>query len=116
MTIRQPTPNVTRADVERIAARDFSPEQASTVLKILERYGANERIRVQVAVLKLAAGDIDAVHHHIEVALRDYRDVLCSAEYPAYTEKWLTSESLETHERKRLVEADWKQYQDWLLG
>ena len=115
MTTRQPTPNVTRADVERIAQRDYPPEHAETVLKIVQRYTNVERTRVQLAVLKLAAGDVDAVHHHIEVALRDYRDVLCGAEYPAFTEKWLHSEPIAADERKRLVDADWTQYQDWLL-
>jgi hypothetical protein len=113
---RQPTPNVTRADVERIARRDFPSEGVSTVLKTLDRYASTERSRVQLAVLKLAAGDVDAVHHALEVALRDPRDVLCGAEYPAYTEKWLESEELSPEERKRLFQADWQQYQDWLLA
>jgi len=115
VSTRQPTPNVTRADVERIVRRDFRSDEVATVFRMLERYALSERQRVQLAVLKLAGGDIDAVHHHLEVALRDPRDVLCSAEYPAYSEKWLRNEPIPSDEAKRLSDADWKQYEEWLL-
>ena len=72
-----------------------------------------ERDRVQLAALKLANGDFDALREHVDVACSDYRDVLAAAEYPAYSRRgWRTP--FARGERAKIFEADWSQYQTWL--
>ncbi len=60
--MHQPTPSVSRADVERVVRRDFPKGAALEVLTALDRYGVEEyeleRDRVQLAVLKLARGNL----------------------------------------------------------
>ena len=113
----QPTPTVTNEDVERIALRDF-PSESSPVLEILGEYGAEEWHRevdrVRLAVLKLAAGNVDRLLSAIDTAKRDYRDVLASAEYPKYSRLVGPSEVVSPDEVQRIVEADWEQYSAWL--
>ena len=75
--MNQPTPQVSRADVERIVHRDF-PAEAMDVLKALDEYGTEEyhrgKERVQLAVLKLAAGSRETLRQELENAKCDYRD------------------------------------------
>lgn len=115
--MNQPIPQISRADVARIAHRDF-PAEAIDVLKELDEYGSEEyhhgKERVQLAVLKLAAGSREMLRQELENAKCDYRDVLSPAEYPGYTRKWFHVQSLPETEQQRLIEADWKQYNDWL--
>jgi hypothetical protein len=86
--VRQPIPDVLATDVERIVRRDFPDGQFDAVMGVLKQYGAEkwqrERARVQLAALKLADRDLDKLQRVIEVASRDYRDVLAPAEYPEY--------------------------------
>jgi hypothetical protein len=113
--MNQPTPKVSRADVERIVRRDFPAAAFSDVLRLLDEYGTEdyhrEKERVQLAVLKLASGSQGNLRGSIEDAKRDYRDVLSAAEYPDYP--WDPSKLTEK-EQKRIIDADWKQYDDWL--
>jgi len=117
MVFSQPTPAITHADVERIAAREF-PSETSLVLELLAEYGNEEWHRevdrVRVAILKLAAGSVDGLLSAIETANRDYRDVLAVAEYPQYLRNVNPSESVSSDEMQRIVESDWKQYSEWL--
>jgi hypothetical protein len=58
----QPPPTVSRVDVERVVRRDYPPEQFAKVLAGLDAYGSGllqERDRVQLAALKLAAGSLE---------------------------------------------------------
>ena len=114
----QPTPTVTSVDVERIVRRDFPSDRAVEVLAMLDEYGTEdgerESHRVRLAVLKLAAGDITRLRYELEGAKRDYRDVLGPAEYPGYTRHMFRIEKLTPDDQQRIIDADWKQYQDWL--
>jgi hypothetical protein len=101
----------------RVIRRDFPQLPEADVLAVLDCYGTSdwqrERDRVQLAVLKLANGDFDALRQHTDVACSDYRDVLGAAEYPAYSRHgWRTP--FERGERAKTFEADWNQYQAWL--
>ena len=82
--MKQPVPKVCDADVERVVKRDFSAEDASTVLSTLQEYGKKEwhreMPRVRLAILKLAGGDCGALLDAVAMADRDYRDVLGNAE------------------------------------
>jgi hypothetical protein len=114
----QPIPRVTRADVERIIRREFLPAQYETVLALLAEYGREdwhrEVDRVHLAILKLSAGDIDALRRELEAAKSDYRDVLAFAEYPACMRDGFNTFHLPTDEQQRIFDQDWAQYQDWL--
>jgi hypothetical protein len=114
----QPHADVTAADVERIARRDYPPDRVDEVLSILDEYGGEdwhpEPDRVRMAVLKLAGGKFDQLRMHIEAAKMDFRDVLSEAEYPLYTKKWFHIDKLPEAERQQIIDSDWKQYQDWL--
>jgi hypothetical protein len=118
MGVPQPTPNATRADVERIVRRDFPPEQFQAVVAILDEYGREEFHieidRVHLAVLKLSAGSMDALRRHIEWAKCDWRDVLGPAEYPGYSKKMFRIDRLTDEEQRKIIERDWKQYETWL--
>jgi hypothetical protein len=113
----QPTPNITRADVERIAAREF-PHAAAGALAILDEYGAEdwhrEAERVRMAALKLARGDLERLRAAIATAKCDYRDVLAPAEYPEYCRSIDPSRAVSPEERQRVIDADSRQYMDWL--
>ena len=114
----QPHPTVSRADVERIVRRDFPADRTVEVLAMLDEYGKEdwqrEPHRVRLAALKLAAGDIKRLRYEIEGAKRDYRDVLGPAEYPGYAKHMFHIDKLAQDEQQRIIDADWKQYQDWL--
>ena len=114
----QHIPNVSRADVERVAARDFPANQVSEVLKALSAYGAEsyhrETDRVHLDILKLADGDLDQIDRETENACCDYRDKMLAAEYPNYGKKMFRIDKLSADERKRIMDADRDQYEEWL--
>ncbi len=114
--ICQPTPEVTSADVERILRRDFSAGDVARAVALLERYGDESRHRevdrVRLAVLKLAAGNLERLAEQVENAAGDYRDAIGPAEYPRYLACY--DQSLKDDEKQRIVDADWRQYQQWL--
>ena len=116
--MNQPIPAVNEIDVIRIVKRDYSTTQFDTVMSILNEYGTEDWQRgvnrVRLAVLKLANGDIHVLRREIDVAKRDYRDVLAYAEYPEYMRKVSPSADLTEAERKMIIRADWTQYQSWL--
>lgn len=116
----QPTPTVSCTDVERIVRRDFPANRIAEVSTLLDDYGTEdwhrEPDRVRLAALKLSAGSFERLRFWIEHADCDYRDVLAAAEYPGYTKQMSRIQDLPPAERQSIIDADWKQYQDWLTG
>lgn len=115
--MKQPVPEVSRNDVERIVDRDFSADQAEMVKTILGEYteeNPKRPYRVQLAVLKLAEGNIEKVRSNIESAKRDFRDVIACAEYPEYFATIDPGQEYSVEKKNRIIESDWKQYIDWL--
>jgi hypothetical protein len=114
----QPVPLVTAADVERIVRRDFPLDKYEFVRTSLNEYGSegwhHEKVRVQLAILKLAAGRLDQLRSHLEMAKQDYRDVLAYAEYPQYMRAVPPSEKIESPRREQIIGQDWTEYQEWL--
>ena len=112
----QPTPSVSDADVERVVKRDFPADARAEVFSILHEYGVEEwqrePVRVRLAVLKLANGSMERLRLEIKGAKSDYRDVLAPAEYPSYMQRY--GKNLSMEEKKRIIDADWRQYQEWL--
>lgn len=77
--------------------------------------GRRELVRVQLAALKLANGDLDALRTHIDTAIEDFRDVVGPAEYPEYQRcRFNPEHSQSPKEKEKVIDRDWKQYQDWL--
>ena len=116
--VPQPTPDVTAADVERIVKRDYPPSQQANALAILREYGGDahrESARVRLAVLKLANKNLKQLRYWIEQARLDYRDVLAPAEYPKYC-RWGRVDTASEEEQRKVIDADWAQYERWLRG
>lgn len=120
--MRQHIPRVSRADVERIVARDFPSHQVSQVLKALSAYGRRthhrEVDRVHLDILKLAAGDMNRITRETENACGDYHDTMASAEYPNFGKKRFRIDipfgKMTSGELDRVIEADRDQYEAWL--
>ena len=79
--------NHKREEVLAIVAGLFPEAEVTAIMQILDGYGAHpdepERERVQLAILNLSAGQRSKLQHYVEVAKRDYRDVLYWSENPA---------------------------------
>jgi len=105
-------------DVERVLRRDFPAERFAALLNTLDEYGAMdwepERERVQLAILKLAAGDPDKVRDALETAKCDFRFVLSPAEFPGYEKCTFRLSTIRPDERQQIIDADWQRYQKWL--
>ena len=116
--VEQPVPKVAQADVDRIMHRDYrtDADQANTVLRAYgDKPWHREPERVMLACLKLAGGSLVRLREQIEVAKKDFRDVVAQAEYPRFcSEAFLTK--LPPDVTRQIIESDWKQYQDWLTG
>lgn len=116
----QPIPNVTSNDVERIVRRDYSEAQYDSVMAVLKTYeqsisGRRERPRVQLAALKLANGEVEALRTYVNAAIQDFRDVVGPAEYPEYSKKAaFRVQKPPASEVQEIIDSDWKQYEDWL--
>jgi hypothetical protein len=111
--------NITRALVLAKFAQLFGAHPDSeALLALLDRYGARERDRererVQLAILKLGAGDPDKLRHNVEAALVDYRDVLAWAEYPKQMDTGATVFNSPAEEIQEIRKSDRSQYRDWL--
>jgi hypothetical protein len=113
----QPISKGTDADVARIVARDFPPEEVASAFHILHRYGSETWhvavARVRLAALKLAGGRLDLLQKAIREASKDFRDVVGPAEYPSY-EKLSPSQLLLVAAKEEAIADDWKQYTEWL--
>ena len=116
--MEQPVPKISETDLGRLLRRDFSSDSVSAAREVLEQYGSEiwhrEALRVRAASLKLACGDLERLRIEIDRAKVDFRDVLASAEYPEYS-KSSTIKSVSHDEERKIIDADWKQYQEWLL-
>lgn len=99
--------------------RDFGGAEAETLFRMLGETGAEawhrEGERVRLAVLKLAGGRLEGVREALEVANRDYRDVIAWAEYPELMELGFVGVGeLEEEAVRELKERDAGQYEAWL--
>lgn len=114
----QPIPQVTPDDVERVVCRDFTAADYTTVTAMLNEYGTEkwhrESTRVRPAALKVANGSVQKLRACIDSAKQDYRDALAAAEYPAYCKIGFRVRELPEKERRRIIDEDWRQYEEWL--
>jgi hypothetical protein len=91
----------------------FPDADPTDIRRQLAGYAGPERLRVQLAIVKLSDEDRrDSPEHHVAAACRDYRDVLAWAEFPRQVRPdWF---SLSVTERAKVVKADRQQYARWL--
>ncbi len=75
-----------RMQVEAAVGATFPGADAKPILAILDEYGVEpyerERDRVQLAILNLSEGDRAMLRYFVDVAKRDYRDVLFWSDRP----------------------------------
>ena len=120
----EPVP-LTKAVISKVQ-KLFPPEQQAEVTRLLETECANnlplsdigtskglERIRL--AVLKVADGNASELRKQIQIAKRDWRDVINDAEYPEATSLSLVEYSnLDEASRQKISKRDREQYLAWL--
>lgn len=110
--MEQPVARYSPADLPRVIARDFAGHE-DEVVGILAEYGRRTGtrdggLRVHMACLRLARGDLARLRRLVDVACGDFRDVLAAAEYPGYMRARSRAEQWEA------IPADWQQLQAWL--
>lgn len=116
----QPVPNVSDDDVARVVRRDFPPADQPAALTLLQHYGTEswhrEGPRVRLAILKLAAGNLEKLRATLRTAEADYRDVLAYAEYPRYFTEVNPSSpaAAKAGPPVAVIAPDWEQYRRWL--
>lgn len=112
----QEVPHVEPGEVARIVDREFSPGDRAEALRLLAGYGTEswhrEPDRVRLAILKLSGGRLDRLRAHLETAKKDYRDVIASAEYPAYMDT-IQPSAAGSPAAQRAILADREQYASW---
>lgn len=91
----------------------FPDADPADVQRQLDGYAGPERLRVQLAILKLCDEDRrDSPRHYVDTARQDHRDVLAWAESPQQLRPdWF---SLSVTDRAKVVKADRQQYARWL--
>ena len=110
------------SDVVLYKIKQYWPdEDADEVLKILSAYGTQEmergKIRVYLAILKLCEGDLTKLNEYVQMAKRDFRDVLAFAEYPEQMKMgFIKMRALTPSDREAMKQRDAKQYSEWLNG
>jgi hypothetical protein len=91
------------------------PAKAAEALAILDTYGTEswhrEKDRVQLALLKIAGGDIEKLRLETRAAQSDYRDTLVPAEYP---EEWQAWPKIPAAQMAAIRKRDREQYEAWL--
>jgi hypothetical protein len=104
----------------------FPAEQQPDAIRLLEKEcgrnlpfhedgGPQELERVRLAVLKLSRGNLAELRNQIDVAKRDWRDVLLFAERPEAMKLGLLAlDNLNAESRNALDARDQKQYDDWV--
>src|SRR5262245_8750853 len=112
--MRQPTPSVTEADVERVVRRDYPATLAGEILDLIAIVSVREKPRVVLACLKIANGDLHRLRANLANASGYYRELLSEAEYPLAAKRWSRLASLPEDEVRAIYEKDWWQYSEWL--
>jgi hypothetical protein len=96
-----------RDEVVAVVQKNFPDDTHTRVLEMLDTYGVEsyerERERVQLAILKLSAGNENKLREFVTVAKRDYRDILFWADNP-------DEAKLDTPEKRERVRKMFEQF------
>jgi len=121
-----PQPVALTETVSRKVRSLFPAAQYSDVIHLLEKECARnlplhedadpqKLERVRLAVVKLSGGNLAEMRNQVDVAKRDWRDVLAIAEEPeAFKIGLVALSKLDAEARAALNARDQKQYDDWL--
>ena len=112
----QKIPNISDSDITRIIKRDFPHSDFDKIEATLSMYKSESqkgRNRIYAAILKLSNGNFELIKKYVEKAIADYRDIIALSEYPHYS-KHSFDDNLSENEKEKLIEEDWKQYENWL--
>lgn len=112
-------PRPSRTLVTAKVHKMWPKEEWDDVMAALNAYGSEGRgwgvHRVQLAILKLCRGNRDEIPQLVEMANRDYRDVLAWAENPEEMRlPWRQRKEMSDDEIKALRARDKVQYRRWL--
>ena len=120
MEVANFAPTVSADDVLRIILRDFPDAIPNEVLVELNAYGPAqhhfEQHRVHVAILKLSNGEQQRIVKFVQLADKDFRDVLTLAEMPSFSKIMLP---LQEFAKRPIEEIEWikqsdrNQYLEW---
>lgn len=107
-----------KAIIESKIKQIFPDSSCDEILSILASYGKEkhekEQDRVHLAILKLCEEEmLDNPSKYVEIAKKDYRDVLAWAEYPNQLNH-KNPASPHSAESDKLKQLDRQQYLDWL--
>ena len=108
--------NIKNKDIERLIKREFPNKSISEIEFILRQYASESkrgRNRVYASILKLSNGNIEELIKNVELANKDFRDIISTAEYPNYLEDAFKND-LTKEKEKQLIEEDWKQFKKWI--
>ncbi|GAB6096705.1 hypothetical protein JCM14469_29580 [Desulfatiferula olefinivorans] len=87
------------------------------VKRKLDAYGKesfhSEQSRVKLGILYLASQEPEKLDSFIDLACIDYRDLLCSAEYPHSSRRWGIREK-DCEKYKKLQDKGGKEYLAWV--
>jgi hypothetical protein len=115
--MEQPIPEISDEDVLRLISREFPAHDYTAVRAILSEYGSkgwhSEVFRVRAAMLKYANGSVDALKVALFIADQDYRDILATAEYPAFM-KAAREAQFDSDCESSTIKRDADQYNAWL--
>ena len=113
-------PTVTDDDVLRIIRRDLPNAVPKQVLDELNVYGRAqhhvEQQRVHAAILKLSNHDRKQITQFVQLADKDFRDVLTLAEMPGFSKIMLPVDQFAKrpiYEVESITKSDRDQYLEW---
>lgn len=122
--IGEPKPVALTGFVLEKLRETFAPQFQDEAIRALETgltfhlpfvVTAAELERVRLAVIKVAAGDLEELRRQVNVAQSDWRDVINDAEYPEASAMSLTDyANLDEKDKHDITTRDRQQYISWL--
>jgi hypothetical protein len=108
----QRIPEYSYADFNRVLQREFPGGAGKEALSVLQTFSEGQwqggSLRVHMACLKLANGNIASLRKYIQAAYGDPRDVIAWAEYGSYMK------AKDPSSQQAAIEQDWQELQEWL--
>lgn len=108
----QKVPEYSYTDLNRVLAREYPGETGKEALSVLGVFSEEQwqgwSLRVHMACLKLARGNIADLKKYVQVACGDPRDVIAWAEYGRYMK------AKDPSAKQKATEEDWRELQEWL--
>ena len=80
---------------------------------LIGQYQGIETDRVRLGILKASRGDLGQIERLLQLAKRDWRDLLVEAEYPLSFRKSSLQES-DPQRYDKLLEREQREYDEWL--